>query len=161
MLVEKRTTLARRLRRDMTEAEKRLWWELRQIGLPNRFRRQHPIGRHVVDFACPAAKLAVELDGGQHAISRGADEARTREIAYRGYRVIRFWNNDVVQNLPGVLLMIRRELEIALSAPGGGEGRGEVGDRPRRCSPPHPPHRSRDGSPPSPPASGRRGQNSE
>jgi len=86
MLVEKRTTLARRLRRDMTEAEKRLWWELRQIGLPNRFRRQHPIGRHVVDFACPAAKLAVELDGGQHAISRGADEARTREIAYRGYR---------------------------------------------------------------------------
>src|SRR6202030_840629 len=89
--VQSRTTRARRLRRDMTEAEKRLWRKLRELGLPWRFRRQHPIGRHIVDFACPAAKLVIELDGGQHAISLSADELRNREIAERGYRVIRFW----------------------------------------------------------------------
>jgi very-short-patch-repair endonuclease len=158
MLVKKRTTLARCLRRDMTEAEKRLWRELRELGLPKRFRRQHPIGKYIVDFACPAAKLAIELDGGQHATSRDADDLRTREIAQHSYRVIRFWNMDVTENLPGVVQVIRQELEISLSAPGGGEGRGEVGDRVREGNPPHPPHRLRDGSPPSPPP-GRRGYN--
>jgi very-short-patch-repair endonuclease len=77
--------VVRRLRRDMTEAEKRLWRELREFGGPHRFRRQHPIGRYVVDFACPAAKLVIELDGGQHAISLSADELRTQEIGRRGY----------------------------------------------------------------------------
>jgi very-short-patch-repair endonuclease len=157
MLVKRRTTLARRFRRDMTEAEKRLWRALRELDVPHRFRRQHPMGRHIVDFACPAAKLAVEPDGGQHAISREDDEVRTKEIAHYGYRVIRFWNGDVMENLEGVLETVRRELKLTLSAPGGGEGRGEVGDRACRRSPPHPPHRSRDGSPPSPPE-GRRGQ---
>ena len=135
----------------MTEAERRLWWELRELGLPNRFRRQHPIGRYVVDFACPAAKLVIELDGGQHANLLSADESRSREIARRGYRVIRFWNGDVMENIGGVLETISRELEISLSALGGGEGRGEVGDSAHPQDPPHPPHRSRDGSPPSPP----------
>jgi very-short-patch-repair endonuclease len=128
--VKKQTALARRLRRDMTEAEKRLWWELRQLGLPNRFRRQHPIGRHIVDFACPAAKLAIELDGGQYAIRSEADHTRSEEIAGHGYRIIRFWNGDVMENLAGVLQTIRGELEVALSAPGGGEGQGEVGGAP-------------------------------
>jgi BirA family biotin operon repressor/biotin-[acetyl-CoA-carboxylase] ligase len=128
--VRGKTTVARRLRRDMTEAERRLWRELRALGLRNRFRRQHPIGRHVVDFACPAAKLVVELDGGQHANSCSADEFRTREIARRGYRVVRFWNGDVMENIGGVLETISRELEVSLSALGGGEGRGEVGDSP-------------------------------
>ena len=126
MIVRRETAVARRLRRDMTEAERRLWRELRELGLPWRFRRQHPIGRHIVDFACPAAKLVIELDGGQHAISLSADELRSREIAERGYRVIRFWNGNLVENIGGVLEMIFREL--SLSAPGGGEGRGEVGD---------------------------------
>jgi very-short-patch-repair endonuclease len=111
----------------MTEAETRLWRELREVLVSVRFRRQHPIGRNIVDFACPAAKLAIELDGGQHAIQRDADEARSVEIARRGYRVIRFWNGDVMGNTTGVLETIRKELNISLSALGGGEGRGEAG----------------------------------
>jgi very-short-patch-repair endonuclease len=112
----------------MTEAETRQWRELREFELPHRFRRQHPIGRYIVDFACPAAELAIELDGGQHALRIGADGARSLEIASHGYRVIRFWNGDVMENIGGVMETIRRELELSLSAPGGGEGRGEVGD---------------------------------
>jgi very-short-patch-repair endonuclease len=116
-----RTRVARRLRRDATEVEKRLWRALRESLPEHRFRRQDPIGVSIVDFACPARKLAIELDGGQHAIQQEADAARTREIARRGYRVIRFWNNDVMDNLAGVLQAIQQELEpdnqgITLSA---------------------------------------------
>jgi hypothetical protein len=81
---------------------------------------------YIIDFACPAAKLVIELDGGQHASSTSTDEMRTRAIAQRGYRVIRFWNGDVLENQPSILLVIRSELDITPSAPGGGEGRGEV-----------------------------------
>jgi very-short-patch-repair endonuclease len=109
----------------MTEAEKRLW---RELGLPVRLRRQHSIGRHVVDFACPAAKLVIELDGGQYALQTSEDEGRSLEIAHHGYRVIRFWNGDVMENVGGVLETIRGELDFSLSALGGGEGRGEVGE---------------------------------
>ncbi|HEX3412155.1 MAG TPA: DUF559 domain-containing protein [Stellaceae bacterium] len=130
MIGRRKTTVERRLRRDMTEAEKRLWRELRALGLRNRFRRQHPIGRYVVDFACPAAKLVIELDGGQHALRTDAEERRSLEIAQRGYRVIRFWNGDVMQNTRGVLETIHQELDFSLSALGGGEGRGEVGETP-------------------------------
>jgi very-short-patch-repair endonuclease len=115
------------LRRDATEVEKRLWRALRELESPHRFRRQHPIGRYVVDFACPGLKLAIEFDGGQHVAQEDADAARTSAIAQRGYRVIRFWNGDVINNLPGVLEFIRQELEAgrgndALSALKGGEG---------------------------------------
>ncbi|HEX9536041.1 MAG TPA: DUF559 domain-containing protein [Stellaceae bacterium] len=130
MRVRKRTTLARRLRRDMTEAEKRLWRELRQFGLARRFRRQHPIGRHIVDFACPAAKPVVEIDGGQHALRGEEDQNRSIDLASHGYRVIRFWNGGVMENIGGVLETILREVDVSLSAPGGGEGRGEVGETP-------------------------------
>jgi very-short-patch-repair endonuclease len=112
----------------MTEAEKRLWRELRELNLPHRFRRQHPIGKYIVDFACPAAKLVIELDGGQHGIQHGEDEVRIRKLARAGYRVIRFWNNQLIEHLPGVLQTIRLELEISLSALGNGDGRGEVGE---------------------------------
>jgi very-short-patch-repair endonuclease len=113
----------------MTEAKKRLWRELREFRLPQRFRPQHPIGRYIVDFACPAVKLAIELDGGQHAL-RGQDQNRTVEIASRRYRITRFWNGDMMENIGGVLETISRELAISLSALGGGEGQGEVGDSP-------------------------------
>ena len=127
MPLRPRTRIARRLRRDATEVEQRLWRALRERESPNRFRRQHPIGRYVVDFACPRLKLAIELDGGQHALQEEADTARTNEIVRYGYRVIRFWNGDVVKNLPGVIERIRQELEAersgeTLSALQGGEG---------------------------------------
>jgi len=97
-----------------------------ELPSKHRFRRQHPIGRHVVDFACPGLKLAIELDGGQHVSQGEADAARTSDIARHGYRVIRFWNGDVVTNLSGVLERIRQELEAGcddtLSALKGGEG---------------------------------------
>ncbi|MGH7102037.1 MAG: endonuclease domain-containing protein [Acetobacteraceae bacterium] len=102
---------ARRLRRNSTEAEQRLWRALRQAGLPWRFRRQHPIGGRIADLACPARKLAIELDGGQHDQQRAADAPRSATIEAHGYRVIRFWNNDVMENLDGVLQSIRAALE--------------------------------------------------
>jgi very-short-patch-repair endonuclease len=111
LALKKRTRIARRLRRAATEAEKEMWLALRELPTGHRFRRQHPIGSYVVDFACPGRKLAIELDGGQHALQEEEDAARTREIASRGYRVIRFWNNDVMHNLAGVLEIIRRELD--------------------------------------------------
>jgi very-short-patch-repair endonuclease len=96
--------LARKLRLTPTDAEVRLWSRLRQKQLEGfRFRRQHPLGPYVVDFFCAEAKLIVEVDGGKHADDR---EARTRWLEARGYRVIRFWNNDVLANTEGVLRMI-------------------------------------------------------
>ena len=96
--------LARRLRLAATDAEIRLWSRLRRKQLEGfRFRRQHPLGPYVVDFFCAEAKLVVEVDGGQHADD---GEARTRWIEARGYRVVRFWNNDVLANTDGVLRTI-------------------------------------------------------
>lgn len=106
------TPVARKLRRNPTEAERRLWSRLRGDQLGARFTRQYPIGNAVVDFACRALRLAIELDGGQHADSE-ADLARTRLIEAQGYRVIRFWNNDVLANTDGVLTMIAQELALA------------------------------------------------
>jgi very-short-patch-repair endonuclease len=81
-----------------------LWRALRDSVLPYKFRRQHPIGRRIADFACPARKLAIELDGGQHA-GDIVDAARTDERATHGYRVIRFWNNELLENLDGALTL--------------------------------------------------------
>jgi very-short-patch-repair endonuclease len=99
------------LRRDATEAERQLWRALREQLPGYRFRRQHPIGRYVTDFACPACKLVVEIDGGQHALPQSQDATRTAELSRRGYRVIRFWNNEVMSNLAGVIETIGRELD--------------------------------------------------
>jgi len=75
-----------------------------------RFRRQVPIGSYIVDFFCPGRQLIVELDGGQHSKQIAYDENRTQWLESRGYRVMRFWNNDVLTNTDGVLELIREEL---------------------------------------------------
>ena len=93
---------AARLRRDQTDVEQRFWLAVRNRRLDGfKFRRQATIGRYIVDFLCVEAMLIVELDGGQH--SEEADAARTRFLEDIGYRVIRFWNNDVIENFEGVL----------------------------------------------------------
>ena len=103
--------VARKLRKSPTAAERKLWAKLRDKQLDGfRFRRQVPMGGFVVDFFCPAAKLIVELDGGQHARQVSADDARTAWLRGRGHRVVRYWNNDVIENLEGVLEALRTEL---------------------------------------------------
>lgn len=92
---------SRRLRCDATEAETALWRAIRHDALGVRFRRQHPIGPYFADFACVEARLVVELDGGQHGPER--DAARAAAITAAGWHVARSWNNEVMQNLPGVL----------------------------------------------------------
>ncbi|WP_417610396.1 endonuclease domain-containing protein [Parasphingorhabdus sp.] len=110
---EKRLTeRARTLRRDMTEAERKLWSRLRNRQLENtKFVKQFPIGPYVADFAARSLRLVIELDGGQHSESK--DAARTQAIEEHGYRVIRFWNNDVIENIDGVMETIVREIHIA------------------------------------------------
>ena len=95
---------ARTLRKNLTDAEKRLWQKInrRQIGSV-KFRRQHPIGEYIVDFVCLERNLIVELDGGQHAAQVSYDKKRTAWLESRGYRVMRFWNNDVLSNTQGVV----------------------------------------------------------
>ena len=95
----------------MTDAERVLWRALREAALPMKARRQHPIGDHFADFAVPSRKLAIEIDGGQHARNTDEDARRTEALAERGYRVIRFWNHEVLENLEGVMQVILTELE--------------------------------------------------
>ena len=102
---------ARRLRRDSTEAEKLLWSRLRDRAVTGcKFRRQHAIGRYVVDFVCLEQALVIEVDGGQHAIDAERDRERTEWLEGRGFRVLRFWNNEVVKNPEGVFSAIEAAL---------------------------------------------------
>jgi very-short-patch-repair endonuclease len=96
------------MRRSPTEAERKLWWNLRHyISLPtSHFRRQVRLGRYIVDFACHHLKLVIEIDGGQHALQIERDARRTRFLQSEGYRVLRFWNIDVLTNIEGVLELI-------------------------------------------------------
>ncbi len=106
------TQKARLLRKSHTDAEKVLWLRLRDRRLEGyKFRRQAPIGPYVADFMCQSSCLIVEVDGGQHAGNREYDQYRTDFLRARGYKVIRFWNNEVTNNLDGVL----RTIAIALS----------------------------------------------
>jgi very-short-patch-repair endonuclease len=95
---------ARLLRKNSTDAEKRFWSQLRNRRLNGwKFRRQFPIGQYIVDFECYELKLIVEVDGGQHAEQEFYDIRRTEYLQSKGYRVVRFWNNEVLGNLEGVL----------------------------------------------------------
>ena len=107
MVVHRKTQRARELRQCQTDAELRLWQVVRARRLGDfKFKRQVTIGPFVADFACKSLRLVVELDGSQHAGQAPYDEARTRYIEASGYRVLRFWNNEVLGNIEGVIGVI-------------------------------------------------------
>jgi very-short-patch-repair endonuclease len=110
--------IARKLRSSATDVEKLLWRHLRLKQIDGfKFRRQTPIGSYVVDFFCPTAKLIIELDGGQHAEQADIDAIRAAWLGAAGYRVVRFWNNDVLENIDGVLQHIQTTLASAERPP--------------------------------------------
>jgi very-short-patch-repair endonuclease len=112
LIATKPLARSRALRRDSTKAEKLLWSILRNRNLEGRkFRRQVTIDSYVVDFLCFAARLIIELDGEQHANAlKRYDDVRTRELVAHGYRVLRFWNSEVLQESEGVIQEIGRML---------------------------------------------------
>jgi very-short-patch-repair endonuclease len=113
MATERQIGRARQLRRDTTDVEALLWARLRSRQLEGaKFVRQHPIGPYLTESCCRGARLVIELDGGQHA-DNAADDARTRVIEANGYTVIHFWNNDVLENVEGVLMEIQAALRNA------------------------------------------------
>jgi very-short-patch-repair endonuclease len=104
---------AKRLRRNSTDAERLMWAHLRGRRLAGyKFKRQVPIAGYVVDFVALEAKLIVEIDGGQHSIRIEEDRVRTEELERFGYRIVRFWNHDVLNNIEGVLEALVQELHI-------------------------------------------------
>lgn len=105
-----RTSRSRDLRINSTKAELLIWRHLRNRQLDGfKFVRQEPIGRYYVDFLCRERRLIVEIDGGQHADSE-ADRRRETDLTALGYRVIRFWNNDVLENIEGAMQILLTEL---------------------------------------------------
>lgn len=101
---------ARRLRRDMTGAERRLWRVMRAAFPQAKFRRQSPVGPYIADFLSVRHMLIVKVDGGQHQPAK--DARRTAFLHAQGYRVLRFWNNDVLENTDGVLRAIALALDL-------------------------------------------------
>jgi very-short-patch-repair endonuclease len=103
---------AQELRKRMTVAERKLWFVLRDRKFAKfKFRRQVPIGRFIADFVCFERRLVIEVDGGQHADSV-SDRRRDRWFAANGYRVLRFWNNEVMRNLDGVATLLAETLDL-------------------------------------------------
>lgn len=118
-------TNAKSLRSNQTEAEQRLWYHLRAhrfMGL--KFKRQKPMGRYIVDFVCLERRLIIELDGGQHAEQVAYDRHRDTWLRNQGYTVLHFWNNEVMQQLEGVLERIHRTVSLSPN-PSPTSGRGE------------------------------------
>jgi very-short-patch-repair endonuclease len=136
VMADRQREFARRMRAQPTDAERLLWQRLRHdISLAgSHFRRQALVGPFIVDFASRKAKLVIELDGGQHDWQQASDALRTRQIEAAGYSILRFWNNDVLGNLEGVLREIQRALPPTPdpSPQGGGEPRQRAKRAPRR-----------------------------
>lgn len=104
--------VARKMRKNLTDAERKLWKHLRLRGVGgHKFRRQQIIGKYIVDFACMEKKLIVEVDGGQHGENVAYDSERTAWLEAQGFRVVRFWNNEVLENVEIVSDSILRVLE--------------------------------------------------
>jgi very-short-patch-repair endonuclease len=109
----------RRLRRDMTDAEIKLWSRIRANQLGVEFRKQTWLAGFIADFESIEAKLVIEVDGGQHDVRQTEDAARAAAMKTIGYRTIRFWNHDVLQNIDGVLMTIQAALPSPSHRPGG------------------------------------------
>jgi len=104
---KKLTNLAKKLRKSSTDAERLLWSRLRSKQIEGlKFRRQQPIGNHIVDFVCFEKKVIIEADGGQH--STEVDAERDRWLEEQGFKILRFWNNDILKNINGVSEVIRK-----------------------------------------------------
>ena len=99
------------LRKEPTPAERKLWARIRNDQLGVNFRRQHAVGMYIPDFCSPKAKLIIELDGSQHLDQEEYDEVRTKTLNSQGYQVIRFWNNDVLNDIEGVIRAIILAME--------------------------------------------------
>lgn len=100
------------LRRELTPTERKLWGYLRNDQLGVNFRRQHAIGPYITDFCCIKKKLIIELDGGQHLEQEAYDRERTEFLQSKGYRVLRFWNNDINENINDVVQVILDALNV-------------------------------------------------
>jgi very-short-patch-repair endonuclease len=101
------TKIAKNLRKKSTDAERKLWAHLRAKRLEGyKFRRQEPIGNYVVDFVCFENRVVIEIDGSQHATEKEKDSKRSKWLESRGFKVLRFWNNEVLRNIEGVLQVI-------------------------------------------------------
>ena len=120
--------LARSLRREMTDAERALGRRIRQRQTGHRFRRQHPIGPYIADFACIERRLVIEVDGGQH--GSASDDRREAFLRNRGYVVVRFWNTEVLQNMDGVWQVLLERLSYSSPHPSLPPRAGE-GEEPR------------------------------
>jgi very-short-patch-repair endonuclease len=107
----KTRTYAIELRKEPTPAERKLWALIRNDQLGVNFRRQHAVGNYIPDFVCVQKKLIIELDGTQHLEQEEYDKERTKYLNSLGYKVIRFWNNDVMKNIDGVILAILHAME--------------------------------------------------
>jgi len=109
--VSSNTTRARQFRKEQTDAERVLWHKLRNRELGGyKFHRQVTIGPYIVDFFCKSARLVIEVDGGQHAEQDSYDKQRDQYLYEHGYEVVRFWNNEILGNLNGVLEALTQTL---------------------------------------------------
>lgn len=109
---------ARALRKRSTDAENLLWKHVRAKRLEGlKFRRQEPIGEYIVDFVCHEKKVIIELDGGQHSIDRKKDKERDRWLSGEGFKVLRFWNNDILRQIREILEIIIKECVESPSPP--------------------------------------------
>jgi len=121
-MVKQNPQFAKRLRRNQTDAERLMWFRLRDRRLAGwKFKRQAPIDRFVIDFFCADGKIIVEIDGGQHDEDRERDASRTAALEAMGYIVLRFWNSDVIRNTDGVLEVILDTVTQQRSGPLGAD----------------------------------------
>ncbi len=109
-VIMKQTAIARKLRNNLTEAEKHLWYVLRAENLGYKFRRQAQIGKYFIDFVCYEKKLVIEIDGGQH-FESSDDKIRDAWLRSQGFKVLRFWNSEVLKNRDAVVQKIIEHLK--------------------------------------------------